>query len=1104
MFPLPIRVRIALGADLTAAPSSWTWTDITDYARKKIAITRGKPDEASQAPPMSCRLRVNNAGGRFVARNPLGEWYPLLRRNTPLRVEVQVSGVWHVRFTGFIDELPPTFVPGSTDTYVDLVASGVTRRLGQGSAPVQSAPARYIPTTNPVAYWPLEDGQLTSEGAPLVGTQSMRPFVGTHPSGSVITVAQWGRGDLAPWLPGAVSRTGSAGLTAIWATVTMPATVTRWAVDFMYRSGTDAADSTVDVNPSYLGGSLGWPQLLLLPSVRGVDVSMNGEPEVSGTSDRLFDGQAHHVRWDVTQSGSKVAWTVYVDGGVFNSGTTSGNMTLPPVQTLSLVASAQAGADMVQGHVAVWTTPPTLTNAVAAAFGHRGESAAARITRLCAEAGIAFAGAGTGSEGMGPQSPAPLLQLMREAETTDGGILYERADGRLAYLLRSERYNRPVSLALTYGQLAGVFEPADDDRAVRNDVTASRPSGRSARVVDQAHIDAQGRYDVQVTVNTLADAPLADHAGWRVHLGTVDELRYPRLTLNLGNAQVDGAAVAAWLSADIGTRMTVSGPPSELAVQQIDQVIEGYTETIDRVEWSAVLNCSPAAGWDVATADGPQRAAADGSLLASALSSSAMSVPLWSTLANGLWTQDPADFPLDLRVGGEVVTSPKSGPINDTFTRTTSGGWGGTWSVVMSSGSAFSTDGNRAVIGLTGTGRHGAVVDLGSADQDMLISIRSTVVATGASILHGWMARYTDTDNHLYVEAQMRTDGRIWLGLYARFQGVNTTLVAPVNIMAYTAGTTYRLAVRTVGEDFQARVYPGGTPPPFQVSAVAPQTIRGTRAGARALLVGGNTNPSPVEITYDNVEGAGAGIGPGAYDGFNRTVTGSFGTAPTGQVWSHLGSSSAFRVASGSGWHLHTAIDTGRHSLIDIGTGNSTFQFAVAAPVMSLGMPLTAYAVARPNPSSPTNDQYHVRIAFLVDGRVTCTVRKREGGVPDSKSNVALDGPYSPGQFWFVKISVEGAWVRGKVWPASQAEPGGWMTAWMDPSPLPESWTQIGVTTLTEPGSTNTHPVEFPITAFQVLNPQAVTVSARGVTGVQRAWPAGTDIDVRPPAVAAL
>jgi len=589
-----------------------------------------------------------------------------------------------------------------------------------------------------------------------------------------------------------------------------------------------------------------------------------------------------------------------------------------------------------------------------------------------------------------------------------------------------------------------------------------------------------------------------------VRLGTIDELRYPRLTLNLGNAKVDDTVVAAWLALDIGSRMTVSGPPAELAVQRIDQLIEGYTETIDRVEWSAVLNCSPAAGWDVATADGEQRAPADGSILATALSSSATSLPLWSPPENGLWTQDPYDFPLDLRVGGEEVSSPQSGPINDTFTRTTSGGWGGTWSVVMSSASAFSTDGGRAVIGLTGTGRHGAVIDLGSADQDMLISIRSPVLATGASIIHGWMSRYVDTDNHLYVEAQFRTDGRIWVGLYARFQGANTTLAAPVNVMAYTAGTTYRLAVRAVGAAFEACVYPGGAPPAFQVSVVAPHTIRGNRAGARALLLSGNTNPSPVDITYDNVEGAGAGIGPGAYDGYSRSVTGSWGTTTTGQPWSHLGSSSAFRVASGSGWHLHTALDTGRHSLIDIGTGDPTFQFAVAAPVMSLGMPLTAYAVARPNPAATTDDQYHVRIAFLEDGRVTCTVRKREGGIPDSKDNVALDGPYSPGQWWFVKMSVQGSVVRGKVWPAAQPEPAWWHTAWTDPSPLPASWTRIGVTTLTEPGSTNVHPIEYPITAFQVLNPQAVTLSARGVNGIQRAWPAGSEVDVWQPAIAGM
>ncbi|WP_307962279.1 hypothetical protein [Salinispora arenicola] len=50
-------------------------------------------------------------------------------------------------------------------------------------------------------------------------------------------------------------------------------------------------------------------------------------------------------------------------------------------------------------------------------------------------------------------------------------------------------------------------------------------------------------------------------------------------------------------------------------------------------------------------ADGPQRAPADGSTIA-AVSESALMLTLTSTAENGAWTTDPADFPMDLRIGG--------------------------------------------------------------------------------------------------------------------------------------------------------------------------------------------------------------------------------------------------------------------------------------------------------------------------------------------------------------------------------------------------------------------------------------------------------------------
>lgn len=909
---LPVEVQAAFGADLTASPGTWSWTDLSSRVQaEQIRIRAGRSDGARSVSPSTCTIALTNDDGALTPRNPMSPYWPGVQRGTPVRVRIQHDGVWRERFSGFADQWRPTFLPtttpGDAHSVTRVTASGLLRRLEQGARPARSSPARFIPTTNPVAYWPLEDGELVSEGAALVGGQPMRPFVGTHPSGAVITFTQWGRGDLAPWLPQALSRTGNHGLAIVWAPVSMP-TTSRWVVDFMYRSGTDAGDSAVDINPAYLGGSLGWPQLALLPEFRGVDVAMNGEPEVQGTASTLFDGKAHHVRWDVYQNGSKVSWNVYVDAVQVNFGTTSGNMTLPPVQSIGLTAGAQAGADMAQGHVAVWTSPPPVEDAVAAALGHAGETAATRIARLCAEEGVSISVASGDSEPMGPQPVAGLMELLRQAEEADMGLLFESGFG-LSYRPRSARYNPPAAMVVdlaayrvSQGGAGDVLTPSYDDQGLRNEWTVGRIGGQApVTVLDAAHQERSGVYSDSAELNIASDGPLADHASWRVHLGTVDDLRESTFPIDLA-ANPD--LLDGWLSCGVGSRIVRSNPPAQYGAGPLDTLVDGWTETIAPRSWMVQVTPTAADVWDVATVDGEQRVAADGSRLAASLTGSGTSLLLVSTADNGPWTTDPADMPLDIRVGGERVTA--------------------------------------------------SLIDNGDRDE------------------------------------------------------------------------------------------------------------------------------------------------------FNGTITGSWGTTDAGRTWTHLGSSSAFRVGSGSGWHLHTALNTGRHSLIDIGVGDHTFLFAVAPPVMAAGMPLTAYAISRVDPVSPTANQYQVRIAFLTDGRVTCTVRKRVAGIPDSKSNIDLPGPYSPGQFWFVKMQTAGATVRGKVWPTSAPEPPGWMTEWVDPDPLPQSWTQIGVTTLTEPGSTNTHPIEYPISTFQVLNPQRITLAARGVNGFQRTWPAGTDVDVWQPAVLAL
>ena len=83
--PLDLRCELNL---------SGTWTDVSGYVYQRsgeqapVTITRGRPDESSQANPSASSWEWNNRDGRFSPKNPLSPYYGALGRNTPVRWSV--------------------------------------------------------------------------------------------------------------------------------------------------------------------------------------------------------------------------------------------------------------------------------------------------------------------------------------------------------------------------------------------------------------------------------------------------------------------------------------------------------------------------------------------------------------------------------------------------------------------------------------------------------------------------------------------------------------------------------------------------------------------------------------------------------------------------------------------------------------------------------------------------------------------------------------------------------------------------------------------------------------------------------------------------------
>ncbi|MGD6761348.1 hypothetical protein ACOKM5_20655 [Streptomyces sp. BH097] len=89
---MPLLVEMGWGG-LILAPSTITWTDITQYVDVKnqgVAITRGASDELSETQPGTATLTLDNSDGRFTPGNSGSPYYPFARRNAPIRISVAV------------------------------------------------------------------------------------------------------------------------------------------------------------------------------------------------------------------------------------------------------------------------------------------------------------------------------------------------------------------------------------------------------------------------------------------------------------------------------------------------------------------------------------------------------------------------------------------------------------------------------------------------------------------------------------------------------------------------------------------------------------------------------------------------------------------------------------------------------------------------------------------------------------------------------------------------------------------------------------------------------------------------------------------------------
>lgn len=982
------------------------------------------------------------------------------------------------RQTRFVGEVTSWPVRWETkyDVVVNVEASGILRRITQGASPTRSA--MYREFTNPsrsgiVGYWPMEDD---------VGATTFASALPTQPSMSVpssgVSRAAYSDWEASAPLPTYTSGTSRVRLTAYTATnyiftrlfALVPAGgVTGTDRLFGFTTTGTARTWSLFVNTA---GSL---------DLRAYDAD-GVQLFASGFSAFAINGVPRHIGVELTQNGSNVDWSVLV---VQIDDSTLGTALATNV-TGTLVGATAGAATEVRigqdgllngtaiGHVAVASSSTAYANTGNAMLAWATETADNRIFRLGNEEGFPAYPMMLSSQEMGVQGRQNLVELLREAEAADEGILCE---GRSYLGLRLRNHtslnNQLPALTLDYtgsSALVTPLEPTDDDQTVRNDITVARTDGSSSRLtLDTGTLSTLpppsgvGRYTDSVTLNLADDSQALDHAGWRLHLGTWDETRYPvvRMVLAKVPSLLESAAAV-----DVGDRIQITNPPSWLPPDTIDLMVQGYSETLDQFTWNIDFNCTPCAPYDVAWVGNASSASAarewawydtDGSSLAEDLTSTETDVDVLTTTTGPLWTPNVRDMPFDWRVGGEVmtVTAPHSLINANPFFDTDASGWTAAAATITRS-QTYVMPHPRATASLRIT--PDGVTASGGANGTITAAASITPGATYVASMwvfsvNGW--------SDLRPSIDWYDSAGVFLS-----SGLGTATVVSSSVWTYIEQT---LTAPANASRAIVRARHGGTPATSDVYYV--WGVRITRSKSSWL-----------------------------YDTFTRTSSNSWGTSDSGLAWNTVGGGSAtdYTLSGTYASHVLSTVDTSRRTAVTAVNPDFDIYCDLTTSAAATGDSLYGAVTARMLDSS---NMYVLRVEFTTGNAIVAAIRKIVADVQTQLATYTLPFTHVAGTFVRVRFQGQGTTLRARAWRTTSPEPSAWHMTATDSAITAAN--QIGTRSIRATGNTNTAAVEIRYDNYEVVDPQTYTVT-RSANRVVKAQSAGASVALAYPAYLAL
>lgn len=589
----------------------------------------------------------------------------------------------HYRFTGEVASWKPRHgLKGPTSATTDIVAAGVRRRLGQGRAPLRSPYTRAHTAKDPqvaalVAYWPMEDGSnadVYGSGLPngpaqvFVGSPTLASDSTSFACSAPLTVTDAAWSTFAP-----IPNYADTGEIQVRWLLNLPAGAVSAETALMQFTCNGSAAKwrlTVDTSGNLRLYAYGPTDATLLTS----------GPIAFAVNDKTL---RFHV--SVVQNGADIdfLYSVYTPGSTYvyyQSGTLAGQ-TIGRCTYIGLAPyAAVTGATF--GHLSLQAAETGNGSELMGPLdAFNDESAAERVQRLAGEHAVAYTRVGgPDAQLLGYQTTSTLLDLLAGAADSDTGLITEPRDGAgLAYRSGNAMRTQFPRCEIAWEQnLLWPFQPAPDDRAVRNKVTVTRAGGASATsevttgtMSTLAPEDGGiGLFEEALTRSLASDSQPRHLAGWATHIGTVAEPRWPQIGVDLAHPTIlaDTDLTRDLLDLDLGDRLLVTDPPGWLAADDVDQLIVGYTEQVSPTNYKITFDSEPARAHKVLVYDlADCRYSGAGTVTAEVLDTTETGVDI--TAPTGVqWGHDDGDYLVDCEGEWMLVTAVSGSAPNYTFT----------------------------------------------------------------------------------------------------------------------------------------------------------------------------------------------------------------------------------------------------------------------------------------------------------------------------------------------------------------------------------------------------------------------------------------------------